>query len=52
MKTKLKETRPANIRHLKQQILHYIQAIPNDLLESVMTFSVSFKSWWQQLILH
>jgi hypothetical protein len=38
MQTKLKQTRPAIFRHLKQKILHYIQATPNDFLERVMTF--------------
>lgn len=38
METKLKEERPAIIRHLKRQILQYIQATPSDFLERVMTF--------------
>ena len=40
MQTKLKETRPAIFRHLKQQILQYIQATPKDFLERVMTFQL------------
>jgi hypothetical protein len=40
IQTKLNETRPAIIRHLKQQILQYIQATPNDFLERIMTFQL------------